>query len=217
MSRPAWLRALLVVAALASVLVTRAHHAAQGELAVAAEAERDDDFDGAIIGYRRAASWSLPFAPAPQEALAALHRIAGVARERQDGPTELLATRAVYAALQSRRWLAASQDEIEPVALRLATLTTQYGTPLNSPGVIGDGRSPKQRSHALYRQLRAAPEPRPLGLLLTVLGFVCWVSATFLLPARGLDIDHRPTPSARRLGTAIVFGFGLFVLGLALA
>jgi hypothetical protein len=111
----------------------------------------------------------------------------------------------------------APSTELESVAQRLATLTVLHGTPHNSPAVIGDGRSPAQRTDALHRALRAAPPPRPIGLLLTVLGFVCWVTAMFLLPVRGLDIDHRPTAAARRLGTAIVFGFGLFVLGLALA
>jgi hypothetical protein len=96
-------------------------------------------------------------------------------------------------------------------------LTTQHATPSNTASVIGDGRSLEQRTVALRLQLTAPAETRPIGVLLTVLGFLCWVGATFLLPVAGLDIDHRPTPSARRLGTAIVFGFGLFVLGLALA
>jgi len=217
MTRAAWLRGLLLFAGLVSLLSVRAERSGQRELVAAAEAERVDDLEAAIIGYRRAASWGLPFASAPAQALSGLHRIAAQARERKDGPTELLATRAAYSSLQARRWLAVSQDEIDPLAQRLATLTTAYGTPLNSPGVIGDGRSPAQRTNILSGQLRAKSQPRPLGVLLSVLGFVCWVTAMFVLPVRGLDIDHRPTPAARGLGTAIVFGFGLFVLGLALA
>lgn len=208
---------LLVIGVLAAVLFTRGHRAAERDLAVAAEAERVGDVETAIIGYRRAASWGTLFDAVPEAALANLQRLASVARQREDGPTELLATRAVYASLQSRRWIASSSSDLEPVAQRLAALTIQHATPQNSPAVIGDGRSPGQRTEALYRRLRAPPSPRPLGLLMTVVGFVCWVTATFLLPVRGLDIDHRPTASARRLGTAIVFGFGLFVVGLALA
>lgn len=205
---------VVVLAFLAVVLVLslRVHHALQRELSAAREAERAGDPEAAILAYRRAASWYLPLSGAPDEALAAMQRIATQARQQQDAELELSATRAWYSALQSSRVLSVSAGELQAVAAQLASLTLS-----TAPAAIGDGRSIEQRRNALLRQLTAPPQPRPFGFVLAVLGFACWVGAAFLLPAHGLDIDHQPTTSARRLGTAIVFGFGLFVLGLALA
>jgi hypothetical protein len=203
---------LVIVTGIALLLAMRADRAIERELRLAREAETAADVEAAIVAYGRAASWLLPLSAGPEQAQRALRSIAAKAAEEDNAPIELMATRAVYSALQSRRVLAASRDELRPVASRIAQLMVQ-----TAPAVIGDGRSAQQRVAALERGLLVESKPRPLGVLLTVVGFVCWVAAMFLLSSRGLDIDHRPTAAARPLGTAIVFGFGLFVLGLALA
>lgn len=206
-----WLPALIVVVALGALLITRANHAALRELRMGMEAERGQDLDGALIHYRRAASWWFPGSSTAQRGLDALERVAIDARQRQDNLAELAAVRARLSALQSRRWL--SQDtQLQAVASRVSELSVQ-----TAAVTFGERRSPEQRRSALQAQLLATDAPTLLGLLLTLLGFACWVSAAFVLPRRGFDAELQPTAAARGLGTWIVLGFGLFVLGLSLA
>ncbi len=65
-ARMAWLLLLVTLGA----LVVHVQHAAETELAQGREAERTGDVEGAIIHYRRAASWYAPFLSAPHDARA---------------------------------------------------------------------------------------------------------------------------------------------------
>ncbi len=207
----AWIAIVIAAVAVAALLITRANHAALRELRLGAEAERAQDVDGAIVCYRRAASWWFPWSSAADRGVQHLQRLALDARQAQDAPAELLATRAWFAALASRRWLI-RDSALAGVAARLAELSVQ-----TAPVMFGQGRSPAQRRATLQAQLSAQDAPTPLGMLLSVIGLSCWVAAAFLLSRRGFDADLQPTAAARTLGTWIVLGFGVFVLGLALA
>lgn len=203
--------AIGVFVAVSLLLLLRANNATERELGLALSAERSEDLDGAIIHYRRAASWLLPLSNTPEQALSALSRLANEAQQQENAGLELLARRGWFAAVQSRRWLWVTRS-VEPMVARIAALSVQ-----GAPASFGDGRSPEQRRAALHAELLSQTQPKPLGFLLTVVGFVCWVGAMFLLPRHGFDVDLQPTAAARHLGTWIVLGFGLFALGLALA
>jgi hypothetical protein len=58
-----------------------------------------------------------------------------------------------------------------------------------------------------------------VGYMLVLLaGFFTWVASAFVFSWRAIDDEDQLVPGeARRWGTAIILGLGLFVLGLALA
>ncbi len=114
--------------------------------------------------------------------------------------------------MHATRWLWVSGNEPKHLAQRIATLSVQA-----APIAVGDGRPLERRVASLQAELLAQTRPHPLGLVCAVLGAWCWIAAVFLFAAHGLDEEQRLTPRARPLGTAFVVGFGMFVLGLALA
>lgn len=204
----------IALALLLCVVALHVSEVAQLELTRAVEAERHADLDGAIIHYRRAASWYVPWLQAPATARDALRRIArDAAVQTPPLPAlELQARRALWSALHASRVLMVTGRERQQLAQRIATLAVQ-----TAPPAVGDGRPLERRVAAMTQELLAQTRPQPFGLLCAVFGLVCWVSAVFLFAARGLDAEQALTSTARPLGTAFVLGFGMFVLGLALA
>jgi hypothetical protein len=172
------------------------------------------DVDGAVVHYRRAARWYAPGSPYHVRALDQLARIGHEAEASGDGERALGAYRAVRGSIMAARsFYVPERARLRAANERIAALMSE----LPAPGMdAGKSRDQIRREH--LGLLERDPGPSVLWTLVLLLGFFAWVSAAFVFSVRAIDEHDRwVVPEARKWGAVMVLGFGLFVLGMALA
>lgn len=212
--RRALSRAALVIGLVLAGLLLRAWISCGSELAEADSARRGGDTEAAIDHYRRAAAWYFPGNVRASAALEALFEIGAQAEARGETALALSAFRSVRAAAMSARSLYVPHDALRTHAdERIAALMAAGTVP-----PADAERSPEQRRARYLAALRQQRGPRTIWALLALVGLSLWITGGVMLATRGLDERDAWVPAqARRWGTLIVVGLGLFVLGLALA
>lgn len=208
------LRGLIVVLFALGVLTARVVTAGQAELRLAQQVERSGDLDVAIVHYRRAARWYVPFLGTVTTALDRLAAIGDAATKAQDTQRALSAWRAVRSAiLGARSVYTPNADRLRVANEKIADLMASADIP---PMDVGKDHAALRAEHLAL--LTAEHRPRVFWALLALLGFVTWVAGAFGFFRRALDGEDRLiAPMAWRFATVVVVGLGLFVLGLALA
>lgn len=207
-------RALGIGAVVLSLLVVRVLSFAREELAQGDALVAQNDLDGAIVQYRRAARW---YAPASPYYVSALERMAVLGRDAEaKGETEraLRAYRGVRAAIMSTRsFYLPEPARLHAADERIAALMAEQP----APGMdAGKSKDQIRREHLAL--LTRVPEPSVLWTVVLLVGFFSWVFAAFAFSVRAVDQHDRwVLPQARKWGAIIVVGFALFVLGMALA
>lgn len=207
-------RGALLVGLLLSGLALRAWSSSGEELQRAERARAGGDLEAAIDHYRRAAVWYFPGNVRARDALVGLMDIGGTASERGDATLALAAFRSVHAATMSSRHVVIPHDDLRMQADReIADLMANGAVP-----PMDANRSVEER-RALYLAMLRDDRDVHLGWsLLALLGFGGWVGAAAAFLRRGFDeAGALVATEARRWGTLFLVGFGLFVLGLALA
>lgn len=207
-------RGLGIATVILSVLLLRVLSSAREELREADALRAEQDLDGAIVHYRRAARWYAPGSPYHVEALERLAVIGRDAEAKGDLELALRAQRAVRGSiLSTRSFYVPEQARLRAADERIAALMAEQPP----PGM--DAGKPKdqiRREHLAL--LERDPGPSVLWTFVLLFGFVAWVSAAFVFSMRAIDDQDRwVVPEARKWGAVIVVGFALFVLGMALA
>lgn len=203
-----------VVGVLLLVLAARVVTASAGELREADALRQSGQVESAVAHYRRAARWYAPGNPYSTEALDRLAEIAGDAEEASDPDLALAAWRSIRGAiLGARSFYVPHADRLEIADQHIATIMA--GLP---PPPIDAARSPEERRAQHLALLRGVRRPSVPWAITALLGLATWIVAALGLLTRAIDEDDRLVPRAARLwGTIWIVGFGLFVLGLALA
>ncbi|HEX2676272.1 MAG TPA: hypothetical protein VHM19_06520 [Polyangiales bacterium] len=207
-------RGLGIAAVVLSVLLVRVLGSARQELHEADALLAQSDLDGAIVHYRRAARWYAPGSPYHVEALDRLAKLASEAEGRGEIDRALRAHRAVRAAIMATRsFYIPERERLRRANDRIAALMAEQP----APGMdAGKSKDQIRREHLAL--LEHDPSPNVLWTCLLLLGFASWVSAAFVFSVRAIDDqDHWVPAEAKKWGTVIVLGFGLFVLGMTLA
>jgi len=196
-------RGLAALGVLLAVLAVRVVTSSRAELARGEALEAEDDPDAAILAYRRAARLYAPGNPYVPAALARLATIGE--RAEQAGERE----RALAAYRSIRGGILAARSFYVPHGALLARADERIAA-LSSEGA-------RDRREAL-RELRAPRGPHVGWTFLLLAGWLAWTAGAFAFARRALDEEDRLVPGPARLwGTVIVLGFGLFVIGMALA
>lgn len=200
--RPA-LRGLAALGVLLAVLGVRVVTGSRAELSRGESLEATGDLDAAILAYRRAARL---YAPGNPYSAAALGRLAAIgARAEREGATEL----ALAAYRSIRGGILATESFYVPHRATLARADERIAALSHS--------DPRDRRAAL-EELRAPRRPHVGWTLLLLGGWLAWTIGAFAFAQKALDEEDRVVgPAARLWGTVIVLGFGLFVIGMALA
>jgi len=190
--RARWVRTAAKVAAVAGVilvvLTVRVVTSSKSELEQGDRLRGSGDLVAAVTHYRRAARWYAPGNPHSAEALVKLAEIGREAEESGDTQLALSAWRAARAGINSTR----------------------------PPIDAGKSHDELRREHLAL--LTATTRPNIGWTVVLLLGFAAWVGGAFAFVTRAVDEEDRLVPRlARRWGTVVVVGFGLFVLGMALA
>jgi hypothetical protein len=204
----------LVAALLASGLTLRAWLSSGAELAEAAQARADGDLEAAIEHYRRAAVWYFPGNARARRALEALLSVGDDARARGDATLALAAFRSVHAATMSARHVVVPHDDLRLEADEaIAALMAEGQVP-----PVDARRTEQERAEIYLAMLRADRDVLSGWAFVALVGFAAWVASAATFLSRGFDTRGALVPAeARRWGTGVVLGMGLFVLGLALA
>ncbi len=180
-------RALAVAGVLLAVLAVRVVSSSHAELRRGEQLLAQGDADSAILALRRAARWYAPGNPYGAEA-------------ERAGETEraLAAYRSIHGAIWSARSVYVPyRDRLARADERIAALT-------------GGGE--------VLAELRAPERPHVGWTILLLAGWIAWTAGAFLFAQRAIDEEDRVRgPAARLWGTVVVLGFGLFVIGMALA
>ena len=208
------LRVIAVVALLLSALTVRVVVSSRSELLEARRRLEKGDIAGSIVHFRRSARWYAPASPYHVEALSALGKIAREAERHGDHVVALSAYRAIRAAIMSTRsFYTPERDRLRAANGRIADLMAAESPP---PIDAGKSREALRKEHLAL--LEAHHGPNIFWTCVLLLGFVSWVSGAFLFSIRAIDeTEHFVWSEARRWGTLIVVGFGLFVLAMTLA
>jgi hypothetical protein len=208
------IRIAVLVVLLLAVLTVRVVTSAAAELAIADRALGEEDLDEAILHYRRAARWYAPGSPYHVTALERLAAIGAQARQQEDTGRALSAYRAIRAAIVS------SRSFYTPESARLKTANGHIAELMASqrPPSTDAGKSSEQRRGEYLVLLEARSGPKPFWTWVLLIGFIAWVAAAYAFTVFAIDSQNRFIGrEVKRWGTVIVVGFGLFVLGLALA
>jgi hypothetical protein len=197
---------LLLVAA--RVLIS-----ARQELAEAEGFLAQHDRAAAVVHYRRAARWYLPFSPYHVRALERLAEIGQEAERAGEPELALSAYRALRGAiLATRSTYVPERPRLEAANVHIARLMAQQP----APGVDA-GKPEKQLYDEHLALLTPIPGPSVFWSCVLLLGFVCWVGSAFAFSMRAIDDEERwVRVEAVRWGGLIALGFGLFVLGMVL-
>lgn len=202
-------RVMAVAGVLLAVLAVRVVTSSHAELRRGERLERSGDLDGAIIAYRRSARWYAPGNPYCTRALDRLGRLAETARETGDTDHALAAWRSVRGAIL------ASRSVFVPHGARLSRAEAAIVE------LTGELAPPADQSDARAHERAALAEPARPGIawtLVLLFGWIAWTLGAFAFAQRGLDEEDRLQSGPARLwGTVVVVGFGLFVIGMALA
>ncbi len=202
-------RALTVAGVLLAVLAARVVTSSRAELQRGDQRRGREDLDGAILHYRRAARWYAPGNPYCAEALDRLAEIGDAAREAGEPERALAAYRGARGAILATRSLyVPHRDRLARAEAAIASLTAEV-----TPAARRD------EAAAQITAAMAAPERPRLGwTLVLLLGWLAWTAGAFLFATRALDEEDRVRPRQAQIwGTTVVVGFGLFVIGMALA
>jgi hypothetical protein len=208
------LRAFTLVAFVLLAITLRVMSSARAELQAATAAEGGGDIDGAIVHYRRAARWYAPGSPYHRRALERLGQIGTRAEAQGELELALSAYRSVRGAcLATRSFYVPEAARLHAANARIAALMAE----LPPPGMDA-GKSKLQLTAEHLALLEVIPGPNLFWTVVLLLGFFAWVSAAFVFSVRAIDGQDRWVPAqAKRWGSLIALGFGLFVLGLSLA
>ncbi|MFK7985390.1 MAG: hypothetical protein AB8I08_05120 [Sandaracinaceae bacterium] len=209
----AWLRGgarvVALLGVLLAVLAVRVVTASRAELERGDRAQERGDVDAAIVAYRRAARWYAPASPYPPAALDRLASLAETADENADPETAIAAWRSMRGAILAARSLTVPFPDRRARAER--EIVRLVGEQANDAGQE-DAR--RRAAEAYARPI----DPHPGFTVLLLLGWIGWVTGAFLFAQRAIDEEDRIQPGpARVLGTIVVLGFGMFVIGMALA
>ena len=196
------------------VLAFRVVTSSRAELDEADRARASGQTEAAVVHYRRAARWYAPGNPYSDEALSKLGTIGREAEESGDLELALSAWRAIRAAIMSSRsFYTPHRDRLEAANARIAALMARQPPP---PIDAGKTEDELRREHLAL--LAQTTRPSILWTVVLLLGFAAWVFGAFAFVTRAIDDEDRLVPGlARRWGTVILVGFGLFVLGMSLA
>jgi hypothetical protein len=208
------MRALAAFGVLLAVIATRVVTSARDELLIADGVRARGDLDGAIIHYRRAARWYAPGSPFHVEALDHLAALGRQAAAAGDVERALSAERAIRAAiLGARSFYTPERARLDGANQRIAALMASQPAP-----AVDSGKSRARLTAEHLALLRAPHGPSVPWTVVLLLGFGTWVAAAFLFVARAIDTEDRVIGAQARVwGTLIVLGFGVFVVGMALA
>jgi len=207
-------RGLAIAGVLLAVVAARVVTSSRDELVTGKALRARGDLPGAIVHLRRAARWYAPGSPFHVEALDALSAIGHDAEVRGDTDQALEAERAIRAAIMGARSFYTPEPE------RLAAADARIADLMSSlpPPPVDAGKS-RDRIRAEHLALLEAPSrPHVLWTLVLLFGFAGWLAGAFLFVARAIDAEDRIIGREARIwGTVVIAGFGLFVLGMALA
>lgn len=208
------LRVIAIIALLFAALAVRVVASSRSELIEARRLSEKGDIAGSIVHFRRAARWYAPASPYHVQALSELGKIAREAERRADKPLALSAYRAIRAAIMSTRsFYIPERDRLNAANRRIADLMASQPPP---PIDAGKSREALRKEHLAL--LEAQKGPNIFWTCVLLLGFVAWVGGAFLFSIRAIDdTDRFNWSEARRWGTIIVVGFGVFVLAMTLA
>jgi hypothetical protein len=212
--RSAALKVLLCAVALLALVAVRCVVAARAEVSAAVTLEHAGDTHGAIVHYRRAARWYVPWSAPGAEAVDSMRRLAVGAERRGDAAAALHAWRALRGAIQSTRSLYVPfADRLRQADGRIAALMASGESPPADAQLSGGER---ERFYAA--ELARNPGAKPLWAVIALLGMLLWMGGTLAFLVRGIDEHDRVVSvEAYRLGTVVVLGLGMFLVGLALA
>lgn len=199
-------RVLAIAGVVLAVLAVRVVTGARAELRRGDRLAAAQNVDGAILAYRRAARWYAPGNPYDEEAL---DKLAAIGAETEDPARSLAAWRAVRGAiLSTRSFYVPHRDRLDRADEAIARRVTEAAA-----------RSDRGAARASVRASLAPPARPHLGwTLLLLVGWMAWTGGAFAFALRALDEEDRLVAKpARLIGTIVVVGFGMFVIGLALA
>lgn len=199
-------RALALGGVLLALLAVRAVTASRGELARGDALVARGDLDSAILAYRRSARW---YAPGNPYCVRALDGLEEIARTTEDPAQAIAAWRAVRGSiLATRSFYTPNQERLDRAERAIAEATAALAS--------AEDRDATRRTTLERLQ---APERPVLGWTLVLLaGWLAWTGGAFAFAQRAIDEEDRVRGmSARVWGTIVLVGFGLFVLGMALA
>lgn len=207
-------RVLAVAGVILAVVAVRVVTSSRAEMAEADRLRARGDLDGAVVHYRRAARWYAPGNPYSSAALTELGEIGRDAERRGATEAALAAYRAIRAAIMSTRsFYTPHRDRLEAANERIAELMASLPPP---PIDAGKSRAELRAEHLAL--LSADDRPSVPWTIVLLLGFFGWVGGAFVFVTRAVDEEDRLVGAeARRWGTVVVVGLGLFVLGMALA
>ena len=208
------LKVAAVIGVVLLVLAFRVVTSSRSELEAADAARADGQTEAAVVHYRRAARWYAPGNPYSEEALSKLGTIGRESEEAGDVELALSAWRAIRAAIMSSRsFYTPHRDRLEAANARIAALMAREPPP---PIDAGKTEDELRREHLAL--LTQTTRPSILWTVVLLLGFSAWVFGAFAFVTRAIDEEDRLVPApARRWGTIILVGLGLFVLGMSLA
>ncbi|MEM9189722.1 MAG: hypothetical protein AAGF12_11135 [Myxococcota bacterium] len=207
-------KVLAVAGVVLLVLAVRVVTASRTELLEGNRLLEAGEADLAVIHYRRSAGWYAPGNPFSVAALDKLKDIATSAEEDEDPYLALAAWRAIRGSiLSARSFYTPHPDRVSEANRHIAEIMSALPPP---PMDRGKGREQVQAEH--LELLEGVSRPSPLWTAVMLLGFFTWVFAAYAFATRTFDDQGKLiSAKARRWGTLIVLGLGLFVLGLALA
>ncbi len=196
------------------VLAVRVVTASRSELDEGDRMRASGDLVAAVVHYRRAARWYAPGNPYSAEALARLGAVGREAEEAGDTELALSAWRGVRAAvLSTRSFYTPHEDRLAAANGRIAALMASLPPP---PIDAGKSEAELRREHLAL--LSSATQPSVAWTIVLLLGFAAWVGGAFAFVTRAIDDEDRLVPGqARRWGTLVIVGLGLFVVGMSLA
>jgi len=206
-------RIVAVAGVLLAVLAVRVVTASRAELADADDRHARNDIEGAIVGYRRAARWYAPANPYSADALAKLERIAMEAERSGNSARALVAFRAMRSAIMTgRSFYVPFRAELAVADRHIAHLVARADRGAQTSAA---NAARVEREHMAL--LEADPRPGVVWSFVLLIGFGGWIAGAVGLAIRAIDDEGRIVGrEARRWGTVMIAGFGLFVLGLAL-
>jgi hypothetical protein len=207
------LRLSAALTMLLGVVAARVVYSARTELEnarLAAESGKGDP----LVHYRRAARFYVPGSPYHVLALERLAELGRAAQAAGDTPRALSAYRAIRGSiLATRSFYVPERARLAHADRQIAALMAEQPAP-----AIDLGKSKQQLRDEHLALLESSPDPNLFWTCVLLLGFAGFVTSAFAFSERAIDDDDRlRLPEARRWGTAIVVGFGMFALGLALA
>jgi hypothetical protein len=150
-------------------------------------------------------------------------RVLWSARSEWQSAQAALAKHDTAAAVMHLRRTASWHVPLSPYTPRALTALKELGQRLETARGAGAARMTERAARAAKSAARSPwlspdrADPDPAMTFLALCGWFVWVGSALALVTRGMDAEGRPTAGALRFLVALSLGFGVFVLGLALA